>query len=145
VRRLGGANAEDHANGVYELHDRVQVSFQGQWVDSEVVTILGSDYQVTLPGNRLVWANTQQLRYIGSQVKAVVARPAPRLSPDSPAVTVNSTGATARADSQYEEVECWTGGGKIYLHKPGEKDDMVLDINNDGTLDSPMGELKKKG
>jgi len=49
VRRLGGANAEDHANGVYELHDRVQVSFQGQWVDSEVVTILGGDYQVTLP------------------------------------------------------------------------------------------------
>jgi hypothetical protein len=31
------------------------------------------------------------------------------------------------------------------LHKAGEKDDMVLDINNDGTLNSPMGELKKKG
>jgi hypothetical protein len=43
-----------------------------------------------------------------------------------------------------EDVECWTGGGKIYLHKPGEKDDMTLDINNDGTLDSPAGELKKK-
>jgi hypothetical protein len=46
---------------------------------------------------------------------------------------------------QSEDVECWTGGGKIYLHKTGEPDDMVLDINNDGTLDSPMGELKKKG
>ena len=43
--------------------------------------------------------------------------------------------------------ECWMGGGKIYLHKPGGGPipDMPLDINNDGTLDSPAGELKKKG
>jgi hypothetical protein len=46
-----------------------------------------------------------------------------------------------------EEMECWTGGGKIYLHKAGDpaSQDMPIDINNDGTLDTPFGEIKKKG
>ena len=43
-----------------------------------------------------------------------------------------------------EETECWMGGGKIYLHKPGESEDLPIDINDDGTLDTPFGELKKK-
>jgi hypothetical protein len=44
-----------------------------------------------------------------------------------------------------EQVECWIGGGKIYLHKPEESDDFMIDINNDGTLQTPLGELTKKG
>ena len=38
-------------------------------------------------------------------------------------------------------------GEKIYLHKPGESTDtdMPIDINNEGTLDTPFGEIKKKG
>jgi len=43
-----------------------------------------------------------------------------------------------------EDMECWMGGGQIHLHKTGEPTDLVLDINKDGSLDSPMGELKKK-
>jgi hypothetical protein len=43
------------------------------------------------------------------------------------------------------EVECWTGGGQIILHKPGESTDMRLDINDDGSLQAPFGELKRKG
>ena len=45
------------------------------------------------------------------------------------------------------ELECWMGGGRVYLHKPGESasQDMPLDINDDGTLQSPFGELKRKG
>jgi hypothetical protein len=36
--------------------------------------------------------------------------------------------------------------GNSGLHKAdGSADDIQLDINNDGTLDSPLGELKKKG
>jgi hypothetical protein len=44
-------------------------------------------------------------------------------------------------------LECWTAGEKIYLHKPGDapSQDMPIDINDDGTLQTPMGELKKKG
>ncbi|MCU1336805.1 MAG: hypothetical protein JWO19_2386 [Bryobacterales bacterium] len=164
VRRIGGPNAEDHANGVYELHDRVQVNFEGKWVDSEVMTILGSDYQVTLPGNRLVWANRQQLRYVGPQVKAAAPKPG---TPPKPGLTscagkvegrysAGSFGnfsvvfkggkATLSMYGEGQEAECWTGGGKIYLRSPDPNlGDMVFEINNDGTLDSPMGELKKKG
>jgi hypothetical protein len=46
-----------------------------------------------------------------------------------------------------ETFECWTGGGKIILHTPGgdPKTDMPLDINDDGTLQTPFGEIKRKG
>jgi hypothetical protein len=44
------------------------------------------------------------------------------------------------------EAECWTGGGKIYLRwLDGSNYDFPIDINDDGTLDTPYGELKKKG
>jgi hypothetical protein len=37
-------------------------------------------------------------------------------------------------------------GDKIILHKPGQSNlDMPISINNDGTLDTPMGEIRKKG
>jgi hypothetical protein len=42
-----------------------------------------------------------------------------------------------------ETFDCWTGGGKIILKKAGE-DELPIDINDDGTLDTPLGELKKK-
>jgi len=45
-----------------------------------------------------------------------------------------------------EVFECWIGGDRIYLHKAGSSDlDMPIDINNDGTLQTPFGEIKKKG
>jgi len=46
-----------------------------------------------------------------------------------------------------ETFECWMGGGKIVLHTPGgdPKTDMPLDINDDGTLQTPFGEIKRKG
>jgi hypothetical protein len=44
-----------------------------------------------------------------------------------------------------EEVDCWTGGGKIVLHNPRENEDMSFVINDDGTIETPFGELKKKG
>jgi hypothetical protein len=162
VRRIGTPNAEDRANGVYLLHDRVQVNFEGKWVDSEVVSILGNDYQVTVPGNRLAWANPQQLRFVGPQVKPEAPKagtpPKPGLvscagkfdgrygagTIGNFSIVFKGPKATVSMYGDGEDAECWTGGGKIYLHKPGEKDDMVLDINSDGTLDSPAGELKKK-
>ena len=38
-------------------------------------------------------------------------------------------------------------GDKIILHKPGDSpnQDMPIDINSDGTLQTPLGEIKKKG
>jgi hypothetical protein len=38
-------------------------------------------------------------------------------------------------------------GGKIILHKPGQNSEMDLppDLNKGGTIDTPFGEVKKKG
>ena len=44
-----------------------------------------------------------------------------------------------------EVVECWTSGTKIVLHNPKEKEDLELDLNKDGSIDTPFGEIKKKG
>jgi hypothetical protein len=45
-----------------------------------------------------------------------------------------------------EAVECWTGGGKIYLHTAATSadQDFVMGINSNGSLDTLLGEMKKK-
>jgi hypothetical protein len=48
------------------------------------------------------------------------------------------------AMSSEKEAECGTGGGKIYL-KWLDGSDFPIDINDDGTLDTQYGELKKNG
>jgi hypothetical protein len=61
-------------------------------------------------------------------------------------ITFRSGKATMSAMGDEEVLECWMGGGKIYLHKPGDPNlDMPIDINDDGTLQTPLGEIKKKG
>jgi uncharacterized protein YraI len=48
--------------------------------------------------------------------------------------------------SSEREAQCWYGGGKIYLRwLNGDSDDFPIDVNDDGTLDTTYGELKKKG
>ena len=47
--------------------------------------------------------------------------------------------------SSENEAECWTGNGKIVLRWIGPSTfDFPIDINDDGTLDTPYGELRKK-
>ena len=43
-----------------------------------------------------------------------------------------------------QEVTCWTGNGKIYLYMDGDPEPLEIDINDDGTLQTPFGEMKKK-
>ena len=48
--------------------------------------------------------------------------------------------------SNEEHFDCWTGGGKILLHQPGRDNmDMPIDVNDDGTLQTPIGEIRTKG
>jgi hypothetical protein len=48
--------------------------------------------------------------------------------------------------SSERDADCWYGGGKIYLHwLNGDTDEFPIDVNDDGTLDTSYGELKKKG
>jgi hypothetical protein len=168
LHRNGPLNDHDHAVGLYDLHDRVQVNLEGRWFDSEVLVTQGMEYQVRLPGNRAVWAKPENLRYVGPQLKPTgpTAGTPPRPGLVSCAgkfegrysngsglgnmTIIFRSGKATLADpsgSGGEVMECWTGGGKIYIHKPGDSpsQDMPLDINNDGSLDTPFGEIKKKG
>jgi hypothetical protein len=47
--------------------------------------------------------------------------------------------------SDDETADCWISGTKIVLHNAKEADDLELDLNKDGSIDTPFGELKKKG
>lgn len=168
VRRIGPATAEDHANGQYRLNDRVQVNIGGHWTEGKVYTEMGMDYQVELPGNRLVWATGQNMR--PSELDSTAADASKAGVPPGPGmtscagkiegryattgagyasftITFRSGKATATGLSDNHEVfECWTKGEKIDLHSPAHPNyDMKIDINNDGTLQTPLGEITKKG
>jgi hypothetical protein len=167
IRRVGNLTAADHAAGQYTLHDKVQVNVQGQWVEGQVIGTLNDEYQVSLPGNRSAWAKPQNLR-----PSTAPPPPAPPKAGTPPkpgyvscagkiegrysssagfggfTITFRAGKATVAGgitgvDAQ---VECWISGTKILLHNPAESDmDLPLDVNNDGSLDTPLGEIRKKG
>ncbi len=162
VHRLGAPTAADHAAGIYQLHDRVQVNVAGQWLEGTIVTTMGMDYQVQLPGNRVAWVQPQNLR---PSTAPPPTAPKPAQSPKglaSCAGRFEGRYSTTFGGGAYqfvfrsgkvsvkfplsdeETLDCFYGGGKIYLRKPGEPD-LTLDINDDGTIDGPWGEFKKKG
>lgn len=169
LRRIGPINAEDRANGLYQLHDRVQVNVEGRWMDGEVTTEKGMEYQVTLTDKRTAWAQGNNLRLVPGGDKPLPA--AKGGTPPKPGMVScagkiegrygNSGGGFGNFTIVFragkatvpnligeggDEFECWTSGDKIILRKPGApNEDMPLDINNDGTIDTPLGEIKKKG
>ena len=165
VRRIGPLTPKDHAAGQYNLHDVVQVNVNGSWVNGEIITVLGLEYEVQLPGRRTVWANAPTMRPGTAAPKPAAPKagspPKPGLTScagkiegryattggfGSMTIVFRSGKAVMRAPfGEDDELECWMGGGRVYLHKPGESADMPLDINDDGTLQSPFGELKRKG
>jgi hypothetical protein len=167
LRRIGKLTMEDHANGQYDLHDKVQVMVNGSWVESEVHGYDGNgQFEVDVPGGRQAWVPVQSIR------PSTAPPPAPPKTgvPPKPGlascagkyegryattggvgsfqITFRSGKATVNGGLGDDETfECWMGGGKIILHTPGSdpKTDMPLDINDDGTLQTPFGEIKRKG
>ena len=169
VRRIGRPTAADRAAGQYALHDKVQVNVNGVWTDGEITTTLGTDYQVSISGNRTVWASPKDLRPSAVSSRAAVA---PKAGvPPRPGLTscagkiegryattggfgtmtiVFRSGKATMKDGVSDNdtlLECWMGSDKLYLHKPGDSpsQDMPMDVNDDGTLQSPFGEMKRKG
>ncbi len=167
LRRIGPLTDVDKARGLFALHEKVQVNVEGKWVEGEIITELGMEYQVQLADNRSAWASAQHMRRVAAPQK-----PAPQAAGGPPKPGLKSCGgkfdgryasttsamgsfqivfrsgkATLKSLGDAEEFECWMDGEKIYLHKPGESTDtdMPIDINNDGTLETPLGEIKKKG
>jgi hypothetical protein len=170
LRRIGPLNAEDHAHGLFDLHDRVQVLFEGKWVDSEVVTTRGlaQEYEVTLPGNRTVWAPTQNLRFVSVAPPKPVTKAGVPPKPGyvscagkiegryvmsnggpGPRIVFQAGKASINSPLGDEERECWINGSQIILRLVGDilngGQDLSLDLNKDGSLDSTeFGEFKKR-
>ena len=167
LHRKGPYTDRDHAVGLYDLHDRVQVNFEGRWIDGEVITTRALEYQVQIPGNRTVWAS-------GANIRFVAAKAAPAAAKGGVSPKAGFTSCTGKVEGRYastggfgnfqitfragkatiaaglgddEVLECWMMGDKIILHKPGESPatDMPIDVNLDGSLQTPLGEIKKKG
>lgn len=163
VRRRGKTTAYDRANGIYDNEDRVQVLYEGKWVDSRVIQAMGMEYQVELPGNLTAWAKPEQMRFVSEAPPKPVAKagqpPHPGLVSCAGKVegryaadgampvqmTFRSGKVTMSMMGENQTGECWFGDGKIYLTIPGEAEALELDLNDDGSLQAPFGELKKKG
>jgi hypothetical protein len=167
VRRLGAPTARDRANGQYRLHDAVEVNVQGRWMAGKVIASSGNEFQVELPGNRTAWAGPENLRP-GVEPPAAAAPkagvpPKPGLASCAGKIegryattgsamasftaTFRSGKATLTDMGGNDEVfECWIGDDKIYLRQPAHPNlDFTMDINDDGTLQTPFGEIRKKG
>lgn len=162
LRRKGPLTAYDRANGVYDLTDRIQVRYEGAWVDSRIITVMGMEYQVALPGDLMAWAKPEQMRFVGPAEAPAARKPGepPRAGMTSCSgkiegryaltsagpltITFRSGKATVRAPGvEPEAVDCWIDGEGILLVREGE-DPLELLVNDDGTLQSPLGEMTKK-
>lgn len=162
LRRRGKVTAYDHANGIYEVGDLVKVHYEGQWIDSHIISGMGMEYQVALPGNMMAWAKPDQIRFVSEAPPKDVAKagkpPRPGLvscagkiegryageSGMPVQLTFRSGKVTLSLMGETQAGECWTGDGKVFITIPGEEKAMELDINDDGSLQGPFGELKKK-
>jgi hypothetical protein len=175
VRRLGTLTAQDHAMGQYDLHDRVQVLVNGQWMEGEVrgqnlnmydVKVKGVD---TGFGSDIVNTTPENIRM---STMAAPAPPAQRAAGQPPRPGLTS--CAGKYEGRWEHVagmggmtvifrsgkatvagglggddvfDCFVGDGKIVLYKPGSSTPFPygFDINNDGTLQTPLGPIKKMG
>jgi hypothetical protein len=162
VRRRGKTTDYDRANGIYDNEDRIQVLYEGKWIDSRVISGMGMEYQVALPGNMMAWAKPEQMRFVSEAPPKAVAKtgqpPRPGLVSCAGKVegryaadgampvqmTFRSGKVTVSMMGDNETGECWFGDGKLYLTMPGEEGALELDLNDDGSLQAPFGELKKK-
>lgn len=163
LRRRGKSTAYDRANGIYEVDDRVKAHYEGQWIDSRILTVAGMEYQVELPGNMMAWAKPEQLRFVSEAPPKDVAKagkpPRPGLvscagkiegryaGTDAMPVqmTFRSGKVTLSLMGDNQAGECWMGNGKLFITLIGEEGMMELDINDDGSLQGPFGELTRKG
>jgi hypothetical protein len=100
LHRIGPLTDRDRAVGLYELHDKVQVNVDGKWTEGEVISIMGMQYQVQLPGNRAAWAGPENLRFVGTPKPATAKAGVPP-RPGSPVAQAKLKDATpVQVDSE---------------------------------------------
>ena len=175
VRRVGKLTAEDHAMGQYDVHDRVQVLVNGKWMEGEVrgqnlnmydVKVKGVD---TGFGSDIVNTTPENIRM---STTAAPPPPAQRAAGQSPRPGLPS--CAGKYEGRWESVsgmggmtvifrsgratfagglggddvfDCFIGDGKLVLYKPGSftPSPFGIGINNDGTLQTPLGAVRKMG
>jgi hypothetical protein len=174
VRRMGKLTPADHAAGQWDLREKVQVLVNGHWMEGEIVGQSLNQYTVQLPGeqttaldgDRTVNTGAENLR--PSTAAPHAARPAGQ--PPKPGLT----SCAGKYEGRWEHVsgmggmtvvfrsgkvtvteglggpmefECWIGGGQIVMYKAGSSTPFSygFDVNNDGTLQTPLGAIKKMG
>jgi hypothetical protein len=174
VHRLGKLTAEDHAAGQYDIKDRVQVLINGRWAEGEVRGMNLNMYTVKVPGYRgdfdsdQVSTTPENIRISNTPLPPP---PVQRAAGQAPKAGLTSCGS--KYDGRWEQIpggirivfrsgkatisdplgsseqyECFTSDGKIQFFKAGTSaavDYLTLLPNNDGTLQSELGPLKKMG
>lgn len=174
VRRVGKLTAEDHAVGQYDAHERVQVLINGGWHEGTITGQNLNMYSIKVPGFQGDFGS-DELSTTPENIRISTTAPPPppaqRAAGQAPKAGLTSCGS--KYDGRWEQVpggmriifrggkatmsdplgaseqfECFTGGGEILFFKAGEfksVDYLKLLPNNDGTLQSDLGPLKKMG
>jgi hypothetical protein len=175
VRRVGKLTAEDHAAGQYDKGERVQVLVNGKWMEGEVrgqnlnmynIKVAGVD---TGFGSDIVDTTPQNIRMSTAPPPAAAAQRAAGQAPKP-----GLASCAGKYEGRWEHVsgmggmkvvfrsgkatiteglggempfDCFTGGGKVVFYKAGSFTPFSydFDINNDGTLQTPLGAIKKMG
>ncbi len=175
VRRVGKLTAEDHAAGQYDLHDRVQVLVNGRWMEGEVRGQNLNMYDIRVPGvdtgfgSDIVNTTPENIRMSTTPAPAAPAQRAAGQAPKAGLVS-----CAGKYEGRWEHVsgmggmrvvfrsgkatiteglggempfDCFTGDGKVVFYKAGSFTPFSydFDINNDGTLQTPLGAIKKMG
>jgi hypothetical protein len=166
VRRLGKLTAEDHAAGQWDLHDKVQVLVNGRWMEGKIVGQSLNRYTVGFADENTVETGPENLRAsTAAPLSARQAGQAPRPGLASCAgryegrwehvsgmggITVVFRSGKATVTEGLGgpmEFECWISGSQIVFYKAGSFTPFSygFDMNNDGTLQTPLGAIKKMG
>ena len=174
VRRVGKLTAQDHAFGQYDTGDRVQVLMNGRWMEGEVRGQNLNLYTIKVPGyhgdfdSDLVSATPENIR-----VSTTPPPPPPAKRAAGQAPKTGLSGCGNKYDGRWEQIpggmrvvfrggnatisdptgfskqyECFIGDGQVQFFEAGEfkpVEYLTLLPNNDGTLQSELGPLKKMG
>jgi len=175
VRRQGKLTEADHAAGQWDLHEHVQVLVNGRWMEGGIVGQSYNRYKVQLPGERTMAIDGDRTVDTGAEnLRASTAPPPPAARPVGQPPKAGLASCAGKYEGRWEHVsgmggmtvvfrsgkvtvtgglgpaeefECWISGGHIFLYKAGSSTPFSLgfDVNNDGTLQTPLGAIKKMG
>jgi hypothetical protein len=139
----------------FKAGDTVEFLLHGEWTKGQILAVGRKQYNVKLPDGATQWADASHVRKIAPPTPAGQS-PKPGLTSCSGKVEGKYSSASGYPNIEIrpgtasvqgaEPVECWMGGGKIYFHTPGTRpdQDFVMEIHSDGSLDTPLGEIRKK-